>query len=202
MIAVITGDIIGSRKVNTASWLKALRTQLHRFGTSPKEWEIYRGDEFQLEIAHPGEALLKAFQLKACIKTFKSLDVRMGIGLGEKDFTGTKVSQSNGSAFNNSGRQFDVLKKQKVNLAICSPKPEFDQEINLMLKLALITMDNWSVVSAQVAKMVLAKPNLLQEEIAQKLGIKQSAVSQRFNRAKLELMMELENYYQNKVKKY
>ncbi|MEX2591162.1 MAG: SatD family protein [Anditalea sp.] len=200
MIAVITGDIIGSRKADTASWLKALKSQLNSFGTSPKEWEIYRGDEFQLEIAQPGEALLKAFQLKACMKTFKNLDIRMGIGIGEKNFDGTKVSQSNGSAFNNSGSQFDLLKKQKVNLAICSPQKEFDKEINLMLKLALVTMDNWSVVSAQLALMVLGDPNLLQEEIAQKLGIKQSAVSQRSNRAKLDLMMELENYYQNKMK--
>lgn len=201
MIAVITGDVIGSRKVDTAKWLPALKTQLNSFGTSPQEWEIYRGDEFQLEIARPEEALWKAFQLKASIKTFKNLDVRMSIGIGNKEFKGSKVSQSNGTAFNNSGTQFDLLKKQKINLAICSPQKEFDQEINLMLKLALVTMDDWSVGSAQLAKLVFAHPDLLQEEIAQKFGIKQAAVSQRANRAKLNLIRELENYFKNKFKK-
>jgi len=201
MIAVITGDIIGSRQVDTASWLKALKAQLNKFGTTPKEWEIYRGDEFQLEIPQPEEALLKALKLKACLKGFKNLDVRMAIGIGEKDFEGNKVSQSNGTAFNNSGGQFDKLKKQKVNLAISSPYKEFDEEINLMLKLALVTMDSWSVVSAQLAEMVFADPDLLQEKLAQKLQIKQAAVSQRSNRAKLDLMMELENYFHRKVKK-
>jgi hypothetical protein len=201
MIAVLTGDIISSRKSDTATWLNALKVQLNKFGTSPKKWEIYRGDEFQLEVARPEEALMKAFQLKACLKSFKNLDVRMAIGIGEKDFEGNKVSQSNGTAFNNSGTQFDRLKKQKVNLAISSPYKEFDEEINLMLKLALVTMDNWSVVSAQLAEIVFDNPDLLQETIAQKLQIRQAAVSQRFNRAKLDLMIELENHFHNKLKK-
>src|SRR5690554_199680 len=148
MIAIITGDIIGSRKMPAETWVTALQSQLDRFGSSPKDWEIYRGDEFQLEIAYPEDALLRALQLKAQIKSFKNLDVRMGIGIGGKDFTGARITQSNGTAFSNSGKQFDLLKKQKINLAFCTPNPAFDREINLMLKLALATLDNWSVVSA------------------------------------------------------
>src|SRR5690554_727416 len=124
MIAVVTGDIIGSKKEDPVVWLKALKAQLNLFGTTPKEWEIYRGDEFQLEIASPEEALVKAFRIKACMKEFKSLDVRMGIGFGEKAYNGRKISQSNGSAFINSGTRFDLLKKQKVNLAISSSNRE------------------------------------------------------------------------------
>lgn len=200
MIAVITGDIIGSGKTDTANWLKALKDRLDRFGTSPKDWEIYRGDEFQLEIEQPEEALTKAFQIKSCIKTFKSLDARMAIGLGEKSYEGDSVSQSNGTAFINSGRQFDVLKKQKVTMAVTSPQPAFDKEINLMLKLAMTTMDKWSVVSAKLAELVFEDPDLLQEEIAKRLRIKQAAVSQRSRRAKLELMLELEGYYRYRLK--
>lgn len=201
MIAVITGDIIGSRKAATPEWVKVLKTKLNKFGSSPKEWEIYRGDEFQLELAKPEQALISALEIKACIKTFKNLDVRMAIGLGDKNFQGDKVSESNGSAFSNSGSQFDLLKNQKVTLAVSSPEKEFDTEINLMLKLALVTMDNWSTVSAEIAEILFDNPDLLQEEIAQRLQIKQSAVSQRTHRAKLDLMMEVVEHYQNKVKK-
>lgn len=201
MIAVITGDIIGSKKATDSSWISALKAKLDRFGTSPREWDIYRGDEFQLEVLHPNEALIQALQLKACIKTFKNLDVRMAIGIGEKNFQGDKVSQSNGSAFNNSGTQFNLLKTQKVTLAIRSPSEAFDMEMNLMLKLALVTMDNWSAVSAELAEIVFANPKLLQEEIGKQLQIKQGAVSQRAHRAKTDLMLELDKYYQNRVNK-
>ena len=201
MIAVITGDIIGSRKADATDWVKVLKTKLQKFGAAPREWEIYRGDEFQLELQQSEKALLCAMEIKACIKTFNNLDVRMAIGLGEKNYQGDRVSESNGPAFSNSGNQFDLLKKQKVTLAICSPQKDFDAEINLMIKLALVTMDSWSTVSAELAEIVFANPELLQEEIAQQLGIKQSAVSQRAKRAELDLMMELEQYYRHKVAK-
>src|SRR5690554_2460197 len=201
MIAVITGDIIGSRKADSTGWLKTLKTKLQKFGTAPQEWDIYRGDEFQLELQQPEKALLCALELKACIKTFNNLDVRMAIGLGDKIHQGDRISESNGSAFSNSGNQFDLLKKQKVTLAICSQQKEFDAEINLMVKLALVTVDSWSPVSAELAEIVFANPHLLQEEIAQQLGIKQSAVSQRARRAELDLMVELVQYYQHRVAK-
>lgn len=201
MVAVITGDIIGSRKAGTQQWVEALKAKLDKFGSSPKEWEIYRGDEFQLELKQPEKALLCALELKACIKTFNKLDVRMALGLGDKKYQADRVSESNGTAFSNSGNQFDQLKKQKINLAVSSPDKEFDKEINLMLRLALVTMDDWSTVSAELAEIVFANPHLLQEEIAQQLKIKQSAVSQRTRRAQLDLMMELIQYYQHKVEK-
>ncbi|HLW18879.1 MAG TPA: SatD family protein [Cyclobacteriaceae bacterium] len=199
MIAVITGDIIGSKKAEPRIWLKTLKNKLNNFGVSPSEWEIYRGDEFQLEVAHPEEALLIAFQLKACIKTIKDLDVRMAIGIGEKSFQGDKVSQSNGSAFNHSGTSFNLLKTQKVTLAVQSPSTAFDKEMNLMLKLALVTMDKWSAVSAEIAEIIFANPDLLQEEIGKQLQIKQGAVSQRINRGKIDLMIELDRHYRNRV---
>lgn len=201
MVAVITGDIIGSRKAAPTEWVKALKRKLQEFGSSPREWEIYRGDEFQLELPQPEKALLCALELKACIKSLSNLDVRMAIGLGEKNYQGDRISESNGSAFSNSGNQFNLLKKQRVTLAISSPYPAFDADINLMLKLALVTMDSWSTVSAELAEIVFANPNLLQEEIAQQLEIKQSAVSQRARRAQLDLVMELIQYYQYKVEK-
>ena len=86
-------------------------------------------------------------------------------------------------------------------MAISSPEEEFDREINLMLKLAMTTMDKWSVVSAKLAELVFEDPDLIQEEIAKSLHIKQAAVSQRYRRANLDLILELEGYYRYKLKK-
>ena len=54
MIAVITGDIINSKKMNPKAWLKPLKTELDTIGDTPKIWEIYRGDSFQAIINNAG----------------------------------------------------------------------------------------------------------------------------------------------------
>jgi len=84
MTAIVTADIINSRKLPSAYWITGLKDLLATFGKSPSVWEIYRGDEFQLEIKNPEDALLAAFRIKAYLKTIR-LDARMSIGIGAKD---------------------------------------------------------------------------------------------------------------------
>ena len=83
MISVLTGDIINSRKLPSDVWMNGLKKILNTIGPNPSRWEIYRGDEFQLEIDNPAEALQIAIQIKAYLKTLR-LDARMAIGIGEK----------------------------------------------------------------------------------------------------------------------
>jgi len=199
MTSIITGDIINSRKLMPENWMDGLKLLFNTVGKNPGEWEIYRGDEFQLEVKNPEEALWVAFQIKAYLKTMK-LDARMSIGLGDKTYKAKKISESNGSAFVNSGKFFETLKKQKINLAVNSGNTDFDTEINLMLRLGLTFMNNWLVQSAEFVRIAMANQSLSQEEIGVKLGINQAAVSRRRKRAQFDLMMELENYYRQKIK--
>ncbi|HQQ20418.1 MAG TPA: hypothetical protein PK471_00755, partial [Bacteroidales bacterium] len=75
MIAVISGDIIGSRKLeNQGIWLDPLQDLLNAWGESPKDWKLERGDFFQVEVPEIEEALKKALQIKALIKKIKPLD--------------------------------------------------------------------------------------------------------------------------------
>ena len=95
MIAVITGDIIASRKlIDQNKWLSPLKNILSTWGNSPKDWKLERGDFFQIEINNIDEALKKALQIKALIKNVKpiienkkmsTIDVRLAIGIGEKN---------------------------------------------------------------------------------------------------------------------
>jgi hypothetical protein len=71
MISIITGDIINSRKLPSTIWIDGLKELLNTKGKNPSEWEIYRGDEFQIEIINPEEALITALQIKAYLKTLK-----------------------------------------------------------------------------------------------------------------------------------
>src|SRR5690606_23044221 len=99
MIAIITGDIINSRKADAALWMKVLKGSLNTFGRSPKVWEIYRGDSFQLAIQDPEKVLQALIILKSALKSIKGLDVRMAAGIGTISFSAAKITESQGSAF-------------------------------------------------------------------------------------------------------
>lgn len=210
MIAVIKGDIIASRKlVDQEKWLLPLKELLNTWGKSPQNWELVWGDFFQIEFQQPEESLRKIFEIKALIKKIEPLDnrklkgtidVRIAAGIGTKSYVGQRISESNGSAFIYAGEKFDLLKKENVTMGVKSHCPNFDNEINLYLKLAGTFIDKWSVSSAQLIEIVLKNPTITQQEIGNRLGIKQSAVSGRWSRANVDELLAVEKMYRNKIK--
>lgn len=199
MEAIITGDIINSEDYKSSEWLGTLKNYFSELGESPTNWEVYRGDEFQLRVPLE-KALEVAIHIKALMKSVKGLDVRMGIGIGDVTFVGVGVSESNGPAYQLSGRTFEALKENKINLTVATGKNFYDRTLNLMIKLALDFIDDWSPVSAEIVAMALDNPNESQQEIAERLNIQQSAVSQRQKRARLDLVQELLRYYTETIK--
>ena len=201
MNCIITGDIKGSRKAKTVNWLAGLKNVFIQVGKTPTDWEIYRGDEFQLEVKNCEEALLIAFQIKAYLRSIK-LDARMSIGLGDKTFKAKKISESNGSAFVHSGIGFEQLKKNKTTLSITSSNIVFDKEMNLILKLGLSFMDHWLAQPAEFVLITIQNPTLSQEEIGLKLGINQAAVSRRRKRANFDLVLDINTAFIEKLKMF
>lgn len=202
MEAVITGDIIGSTKIFPENWLPRLKAALGEWGKEPADWELYRGDSFQLRVSNPLQAIEAAVNIKAAIKTVSGLDFRLGIGLGEIAYNAKKITESNGTAFINSGEVFEQLSKINQEIGIKSPWQQFDQEMNLMLKLALIPMNQWTVSAAVAVWEVLRNPRLTQKELGAKLGITQHAVSARLSRAHMEVIQEWMAYFPVKLKTY
>ncbi|MDQ8015051.1 MAG: SatD family protein [Flavobacterium nitrogenifigens] len=198
MTSVITGDIIGSRQ-QSEHWVEDLKKILAPFGHTPSQWEVYRGDEFQIEISNPEDALLAAILVKAHLRAIKS-DARMSIGFGDKTHNAERISESNGSAFIHSGELFETLKKQKVTLAMRTGDTDLDEKLNLMLQLALTFMDSWLVQSAEFISVAIENPTLSQEELGKKLGINQAAVSRRQKRAQFDLIMNLDRYFRKQIK--
>jgi hypothetical protein len=211
MIAIIKGDIINSRNIsNPESWLVPLKQLFSQWGNNPEQWELVWGDFFQLEVADPAKVLTKALTIKALIKKIppfnknqkiSPIDVRMSIGIGEKTYTGTRISESNGEAFIFAGEEFEKLKKAKTNLLIQTAYPDFDEEMNLYLKLISTFIDKWSNSSAELALEVLQNPNISQSEIGKLFGIRQNSVSGRWNRAKIDEILEVIKIFQKKSEK-
>jgi len=200
MTSVITGDIIKSRNFeNQELWLEPLKLALHNLSNDKSYYEIYRGDSFQIEYKDYSKSFYAATYMKACIKSVKGLDVRMSIGIGEKSYQGETVSESNGEAFIFSGETFEKLKKEKQNLKLRTKSYGLDEDINLYFKLALIAMDNWTINSAEIVKLSLENPNMIQSELAKLVRISQDAVSKRQKRAYLDEILELDNLYRQKI---
>ncbi|MGR7813830.1 transcriptional regulator [Lacinutrix undariae] len=196
MTSIITGDIINSRDSAPKQWLSALKTVLNTYGNSPKDWEIYRGDSFQIELK-PELALHVAIQLKATLRQFKKTDIRLAIGIGDKSYTSEKITEANGTAFINSGECFEQLKK--TTLAIKTPFTPFDTQFNLMLDLALLTMNNWSPVSSLIIKTALEHPKLNQEQLAQLLDKSQSNISEGLKRGGYDEILKLIQFYNSQI---
>jgi hypothetical protein len=103
------------------------------FLENPTEWEIYRGDEFQLEIKNQ-KTLAGALRIKAYFKTLK-LDARIVLVLETKHMQQIKFLKVTELLL----RSGEVLnfKETKINLAINSSDEAFNAEINMMLRLSL-----------------------------------------------------------------
>jgi hypothetical protein len=200
MTSIITGDIINSRKIqDPKTWIQPLKKIMTIYGKSPENWEIFRGDSFQLEVKETEASLLAAIKIKAVMRSIKGLDVRMAIGIGNKTYTARRISESNGEAFINSGEKFEELKKIKQRLAVKSPWDKTDKQLNLMIALASIAMNKWSANSAQLITMSLKHRQLSQKELGKKIKRTQSSVSEAQSRAHYDEIIALEQFYREQI---
>jgi hypothetical protein len=197
MEAIITGDLINSRQVEPSEWMPALKKVLKKYGKEPKNWEIFRGDSFQLN-TKPEDALMAAILIKAKIKQWKNLDVRIGIGIGEITYQAAKITESDGTAFLNSGECFEELKKQ--TLAIKTPNKDLNETLNLMIELASLTIDRWTETAAKLIKLKIENQNLNQKDLANLLNkTAQGTISEGLKRAGYDEIQRLLNYYKLKI---
>lgn len=199
MKAVITGDIMGSRKLASAIWLPELKAVLSHYGSEPKNWEIYRGDSFQL-LVPAEEALEIALCIKATIKQFKEIDVRMAIGVGAVDYLAEKITESNGGAFINSGECFEDLKKQTLGLK--TPWEPMNATFAVVFPFMLMIADNWTSTSAEILKKAIENPEFNQSQLAESLNRKsQSSISSSLKRAGYEELKNMISFYKQQIQK-
>ncbi len=210
MIGIIKADIVHSRRVlQPALWLVPLKKWLAKnIGTSPQSWEITWGDFIQLEISEPQKSIGYAVALKAFLKQLqlpheggsKGLDVRISVGVGEKTYTASRISESNGPAFIYAGEAFESLQASRRRLVFKSGWEALDTDLNLALTLASVFMDGWTAASAELVVAVLESPGVRQEDLGHLLGIRQNSVSGRWQRAHLSELLLLLDYAERKLK--
>jgi hypothetical protein len=203
MIAILTGDMIASRKqLDTNLWLLPLKSWLAlNHGEQGIAWDIYRGDSFQLKLTRPADALKTAIQLKSLLKQTKGIDIRIAIGIGHESFNSQKIMESQGSAFVRSGELVDKLKNKKQSLAIGTGNETLDTELNLIIRLILLTIDHWSPAEASLASLLFHKHQSIQA-YAKALGVSISTTSERKKRAHLDEIVDAEKFIRSKIETY
>jgi hypothetical protein len=208
MIAVITGDIVSSRKMPPKSgWMKRLKHIIEKQAGEPLRWAMFRGDGFQVELQHPGEALRIALMIRSGLKSIAGLhqlglDARMGIGIGAKGYTGETVGISDGEAYRLSGALLDTLKEEGDRIKLSTGVSTFDRKFNVCLTLANAIVEDWSQRSAELVWMRLSDSDATQERLAKKLKITQPAIFKRYSKSHVRELLELIAYFREEIALY
>lgn len=200
MIAVISGRIVNSWKVNPNAWLFKLKQFFASFGDTPLKWEIFGGNAFLLRLNYPEESLFVAIIIKAIFRQVEDLDIEIKIGIGEAEASYEALRKMKGTAI--SYTRWDESDKipQKPAMLLCTGNELFDREFNLLMEFALLNMNQWSLAEAEIVELCMLFPEKNQQELAEWLRIRQSAVSQRRSRSQLDLLLRLDQYFRTKIK--
>ncbi|NNC71116.1 MAG: hypothetical protein HKN90_09875 [Flavobacteriaceae bacterium] len=189
MQAVITGDLIDSTKYTPSELDTILNTLNEEFENLKNQhnadFKIFRGDSFQGIVLDPSKALDVVFTIKTSINKLKNTnpklsgltDFRIAIGIGSVNLKRESILESNGEAFQFSGRALDTLKSDYPRLVLKTKDLNLDNEFNVNFSLLDSIISKWSRASAEVVYYV--HKGLKEKEIAEVLGINQSAVNHR-----------------------
>jgi hypothetical protein len=192
MNAVITADIVNYSKLSTKEEDKVINAIYETFerdadirtNVDESSFVITRGDNIQIELEKPEEALKAALLLKSAIKKINLknknkpiIDVRIAIGIGEISSKRENVNESTGDAYTFSGRTLDLMKKHKRTLAIKTNNISLNAEFETEFKLLEVILSGWTVNSAEVIYWTILGLN--EQEISKKLKKTQPAINQR-----------------------
>jgi len=203
IVAVITGDIIGSGKSRqTGQWLTRLKESFRIAGA--KRSEVFRGDSFQLELRKPERALEAALIIRTSLKAMtafyqRGMDVRVAVGIGQQEFKAKKVSESNGEAYRFSGRLLDKLKSAGGKMGVRTAWPDVDWVMQPSLGLVSAIMDDWTHASSEIAWLYLSKTTI-QRELSHELGISQPSVHKRLVKSHISELNALADCFSVRVR--
>lgn len=195
--AVLVGDIVNSRQENPEIYLNELKTVLHQYAKYKNDYQIYRGDSFQIRV-EPEKAFICACHLKAAIKKHKKLDIKISIGIGYEEVYSNRVAESSGSAYLYSGDRFDMIGKNL--LVIQSSDAVYNQTMNLIFGLFMHIANNWQPAMAYIISERLKHPNKTLRELSPIVKKSHSTISTALKRGSFKELQKVNKYYIQKTK--
>jgi len=131
MISVLTGDIVNSTKMSSATYSAAIKSLKGLLVDVNEKYratgEIYRGDEFQIQYPDPIYALKSTLLIKLALHlaTFsaKPIQCTLSLAYGSYEVYDEKPNTSSGQVYIDSGR--GLAKTQRGELSL-----HFEQHVN------------------------------------------------------------------------
>jgi hypothetical protein len=183
---VITGDIVGSSKLNVLK-RKKLQERVTEFTNTITALfpdfniEQFRGDSLQCMLTQNKVAGLRIAVSMYCFLAADEFKIRQSVGIGDVSFTGNNIVTSDGTAFRLSGENIDELKKRGELINIAFANNDLNEEWKVHSASLNFLLERLS--SAQAEALYLQLKNVKQEEIAKALKISQPSVHQRLQAA-------------------
>ena len=203
VIAVITGDIVDSRALSQSTFRQVmgnLESLLQVFqARSLCEFDIFRGDSFQLTTAAE-QAATMATQIDLTLRSAEpAVEVRQCIGLGLGGAYQASVKRATGPAYLLSGHGLDEMKGR--GLKVCSDNVPFQTHCDLMTRFFDSHLARLTAVQAAVVVAYLNEDNKSHEHLASVLDKKRSNVTRILNASQYHLITDYLIYYAEQVKK-
>lgn len=174
--AVLTGDLVGSRRLASKELQQATRA-LESAEQKIRSWgpqtvcgsmAFFRGDAWQLLLMDATRALRAALLVRAILLASDTCDTRIAIGLGEVDsLDPDQISRSTGEAFTLSGTSLDTL-KDPFRLAIAVPRraPSLHHWLPVVARLCDALVRDWTRRQAEILIEALDPQEPTQQQIA------------------------------------
>jgi hypothetical protein len=201
--AVLTGDIVNSQKITGADYdlmlanLKDILAQLQQ--GLPMDYDIYRGDAFQLILSQPETAMYVAIVIHLSLRShLPPVDVRQCIGLGEVTTRRESVKQSTGEAFTLSGQGLDNIKGRGI--CIASSNADFQMKMTLLTRFFDHHLASLTRIQSEVLLCYLLATDKSHENLAKRLNKKRSNVTRILNASQYQLVVAYLDFYTQQVK--
>ena len=194
---VITGDVSNSQSYSDAEFREIIATLRERLTYYAEyyggDFDIYRGDAFQLVVAQPQHSIAAAIGLRLALKAHASgVDVRMSVAVGEAQFRPSEVKTGTGDAFVLSGRGLDNIKPHY--LTFCSGEQTLDDKTQLLTRFADAHINGLTQTQSQTLLAYLEATDKSHESVAAILDKNRSNVSRILNASNYKLIAEYLDY--------
>ncbi|MCK0743730.1 hypothetical protein [Chromohalobacter nigrandesensis] len=192
-LGVLTGDIVGSRRINDHMQLdQALESVLglleSQYGACV---DRYRGDGFQVALSSPAQTMTAAVLTRAALirhspSRRETWDARIAVAVGWGDLPEAgRFASANGEVYVRSGQTLDALSEGDTRFALSLPQP--DDTLALLTRFADDVIQGWTHNAAEVMYWQLQHGET-QQALAKRLGRAQSTIHQRLHAARWSLI--------------
>ena len=125
--------------------------------------------------------------------------IGIAVGIGSLRMQNNKIVESQGEAFELSGRELDAMTKESMELSIKTPWSEINEELKVHCLFADSTINNWSARTAESVYRYLLL-NETQDQQAAHFKISQPAIGKRLmNQGNMKAMDAFIRRFQNLI---